>query len=215
MCRSRCITKAKFRRIKSWHGSDSSVNHFSTNFSQTLLLKQVGMSRWTHSLKIWNKDVGEKTKPKLKKVFLKLKLYGISYQQNKSSKLCISWVVGFTVLMNVTRRIHTLSAVKSSSYMDIKCLNCYTTVYSFRFLILLALSMDNPRLTCTWFFTSFPKTLVLSGGETEALVGALRSHWGRGGSVSRQLLNLQLFSILQREEGKAALKRGCLDKQPS
>lgn len=119
MCRSRCITKAKFRRIKSWHGSDSSVNHFSTNFSQTLLLKQVGMSRWTHSLKIWNKDVGEKTKPKLKKVFLKLKLYGISYQQNKSSKLCISWVVGFTVLMNVTRRIHTLSAVKSSSYMDI------------------------------------------------------------------------------------------------
>ena len=129
MCRSRCITKAKFRRIKSWHGSDSSVNHFSTNFSQTLLLKQVGMSRWTHSLKIWNKDVGEKTKPKLKKVFLKLKLYGISYQQNKSSKLCISWVVGFTVLMNVTRRIHTLSAVKSSSYMDIKCLNCYTTVY--------------------------------------------------------------------------------------
>ena len=29
--------------------------------------------------------------------------------------------------------------------------------------------------------------------------------------MSRQLLNLQLFSILQREEGKAALKRGCLD----
>lgn len=129
MCRSRCITKAKFGRIKSWHGNDSSVNHFSTNFSQTLLLKQVGMSRSTHSLKIWNKDVGKKTKPELKKVFLKLKLCGISYQQNKSSILCISWVVDFTVLMNVTRRIHTLSAVKLSSYMNIKCLNCNTTVY--------------------------------------------------------------------------------------
>lgn len=33
--------------------------------------------------------------------------------------------------------------------------------------------------------------------------------------MSPQLLNLRLFSILEREEGKAALKRECLDKQPS
>lgn len=45
------------------------------------------------------------------------------------SILCISWVADWTVLTNGTRRIHTLSAVKSSSYMDIKCLNCNTTVY--------------------------------------------------------------------------------------